>query len=94
MAALQERCHALQQENVQENEKHAELQRLLEAERIAWANDKRTLEDAIVDMSTSEKHSESDRASRENEVREQVERAKVNNYQLTNRSQWCAQRAF
>lgn len=39
-------------------------------------NDKRTLEDTIVDLSTSEKVSESDRTTHENEVKEQ-ERAKV-----------------
>lgn len=40
-------------------------------------NDKRTLEDTIVDLSTSEKVSESDRTTHENEVKEQEERAKV-----------------
>jgi nucleoprotein TPR len=44
---------------------------------MAWTNDKKTLEDTIVDMSTSEKSSENDRTSRENEVRQQEERAKV-----------------
>ena len=57
--------------------KYTELQKTFETERNAWTNDKKTLEDTIVDMSTSEKHSESDRTSREGEVRQQEERAKV-----------------
>lgn len=59
------------------SEKLAEVQRILEGERIAWANDKKTLEETIIDMSTSEKNSESDRASREGDIREQEERARV-----------------
>lgn len=57
--------------------KYNQLQKSFETERIAWMNDKKTLEDTIVDMSTSEKYSENDRTSRENEVRQQEERAKV-----------------
>jgi TPR/MLP1/MLP2-like protein. len=56
---------------------YSEVQRKFEIERNAWTNDKKTLEDTIVDMSTSEKHSESDRTSRESEVRQQEERAKA-----------------
>ncbi|KAK0464253.1 uncharacterized protein EV420DRAFT_1034635 [Desarmillaria tabescens] len=54
-----------------------ELQKTFEIERTAWTNDKKTLEETIIDLSTSEKHSESDRTSREQEVRLQEERAKV-----------------
>lgn len=75
--ALQEKLRATQDELTQLTAKYNDLQKSLEAERIAWANDKRTLEDTIVDMSTSEKSSENDRTSRENEVRQQEERAKV-----------------
>ncbi len=59
------------------NEKHANLQQTLESERISWANDKRLLEGAIVDMTTSERSSESDRASHQQEVRQLEERAKA-----------------
>lgn len=59
------------------NEKHADLQRTLESERISWANDKRLLEGAIVDMTTSERSSESERASHQQEVRQLEERAKA-----------------
>lgn len=46
-------------------------------ERSAWTNDKKTLEDTIVDMSTSERHSEIDRTAHEREVRALEERAVV-----------------
>jgi nucleoprotein TPR len=75
--AVQQRAAALQTELEQARQAYAELQRTFEIERTAWINDKKTLEDAIVDMSTSEKNTESDRALRESEVREQLERAKV-----------------
>lgn len=75
--ALHEKLQAAQGEFAEISTKHNELQKAFEVERIAWANDKKTLEDTIVDMSTSEKHSESDRNSRENEVRLQEERAKT-----------------
>ena len=42
-------------------------------------NDKKTLEETIVDMTTSGKHLERDRSSREHEVRNLEERAKVRN---------------
>ena len=57
--------------------KYNDLQKILEVERTAWANDKIVLEDTIVDLSTSEKHSESDRVVREEEVHLQEQRAKV-----------------
>jgi nucleoprotein TPR len=75
--ALQEKLQAAQDELAQLAAKYNELQKQFDDERTSWTNDKKTLEDTIVDMSTSEKHSESDRASRENEVRQQEERAKV-----------------
>ncbi|CCM06215.1 uncharacterized protein FIBRA_08460 [Fibroporia radiculosa] len=75
--ALQERFQTIQQELEQLSEKNLELRRSLETERIAWTQDRKTLEDTIVDMSASERNSENDRASRESEVRQQVERAKA-----------------
>jgi nucleoprotein TPR len=69
-------------------EKFSELQRTLESERAAWTNDKKTLEDTIVDMSTSEKQSESDRSLRESETRRQENRAKVNHELFLNRGSW------
>ncbi|KAL4250041.1 hypothetical protein ABKN59_004926 [Abortiporus biennis] len=75
--AIEEKLKSTQAELTKLNEKYAELQRTFEAERAAWMSDKKTLEDAIVDITTSEKSSESDRASRESEVRQQEERAKA-----------------
>ena len=53
-----------------------DIQKTFDTERAAWANDKKTLEGTIFDMTTSEKNIESDRASRESAIREQEERAK------------------
>jgi nucleoprotein TPR len=50
---------------------------VFDVERAAWASDKKTLEDTIVDMSTSEKHSEEDKNKWERDLRTQQERAKV-----------------
>ncbi|EGN98500.1 hypothetical protein SERLA73DRAFT_169454 [Serpula lacrymans var. lacrymans S7.3] len=73
--ALQDKVHSVERDLTQSTDKINELQRSLESERAAWANDKKTLEDTIVDISTSERHSDSDRTSRENELRLQEERA-------------------
>lgn len=75
--AFQEKLETAQQGAVQATAKLNELQRTFEVEQTAWTNDKKTLEETIIDLSTSEKHSESDRTSREQEVRLQEERAKV-----------------
>ena len=75
--ALQGRVQTLQRDLAQATEKYTQLQQKFESERVAWANDKKTLEDAIVDISSLEKNSESDRTSRESEIRQQEERARV-----------------
>ena len=71
--ALEEKLQSVRDESKRLNDKCSELQRTL----VAWADDKKTLEDTIVDMSTSEKHSEDDRSLREAESRRQEERATV-----------------
>ena len=76
-SALQAQVQAVQQELAQMTQKHTDLQRTLETERVAWATDRKTLEETIIDMSTSERNSENDRVSRESEVREQEQRARV-----------------
>ncbi|KAL0058021.1 Protein mlp1 [Marasmius tenuissimus] len=75
--ALEQRLKEAQQELSEITNKHGELQKQLETERIAWANDKKTLEDTIVDLGTSEKMTENDRLSRENEIKAQEERRKT-----------------
>lgn len=52
---------------------------MADEEREAWRDDKKTLEDTIVDLTSSEKHIAEDRSSRDSEIREQEERAKVSN---------------
>jgi nucleoprotein TPR len=74
--ALQEKLQSVREEASQSTDKYSELKRTLESERAAWFSDKKTLEDTIVDMSTSERHSESDQ-SLQTEARRQAERATV-----------------
>ncbi|KIK69700.1 hypothetical protein GYMLUDRAFT_519506 [Collybiopsis luxurians FD-317 M1] len=74
---LEERLQTAQSELAELRTKQSEVQKQFEEERVVWANDKKILEDSIVDLTTSEKVSESDRSSRENEVRQQEERAKA-----------------
>ena len=74
---LQERLRSAQTEIAQLSEKHSELQRNVDSERTAWLSDKKTLEGTIFELSTSEKHSESDRSTWESEARQLEERAKV-----------------
>ncbi|KAG6813573.1 hypothetical protein H0H92_009617 [Tricholoma furcatifolium] len=75
--ALKEKLEAAEGELTEFTSKYNDLQKTLETERTAWTTDKKTLEDTIVDLTTSEKHSENDRNSRELEVKQQEERAKA-----------------
>ena len=68
---------AVQEESTQLKNKHDELQKTFDVERTAWTSDKKMLEDTIVDLSTTEKNAETDRSSREDEIRQLEERAKV-----------------
>jgi nucleoprotein TPR len=54
-AAVQECLQLAQEELMQLKGRQDELQKILNAERAAWVSDKRTLEDTIVDLSTSER---------------------------------------
>lgn len=76
--ALQEKLQTAQEELTQFTEKYNDNLKTSEAERAIWAADKKTLEDTIVDLSTSEKHLEIDRTSREQESRQLEDRVKVN----------------
>ncbi|KAG1766147.1 hypothetical protein EDD22DRAFT_978513 [Suillus occidentalis] len=73
--ALQDKLRSVEDDVRRSADKFSELQRTFESERLVWTNDKKTLEDTIVDLSTSEKTSETDRTTRESEVRKQEERA-------------------
>ena len=75
--SLEERISSLQDEMSRLTAKSKETRQTLEKERAAYAEDKRLLEDAIVAITHSEVSSRSDQASREKEIREQMERAKA-----------------
>lgn len=75
--ALEDKYDELKKEHGELQEKVKEMQKTFDTERAAWASDKKTLEGTIFDMTTSEKNIDSDRASRESEVRQQEERAKT-----------------
>ncbi len=75
--SLQERVEQSDNELAEVRARSNESQKRFEAERTSWINDKKTLEDTIVDLSSSEKQTESDRNSREQEMRVLDERVKV-----------------
>ncbi|KAI6151410.1 hypothetical protein EDD17DRAFT_1636802 [Pisolithus thermaeus] len=73
--SLQEKLRSVEDELEQAKAKVIEIQQALEVERTAWVNDKKTLEGTIVELSTSERSSESDRTAHEREIRELEQRA-------------------
>ncbi|KAF9220879.1 hypothetical protein BS17DRAFT_786120 [Gyrodon lividus] len=73
--SLEEKLRSIEQDLQQSTANFNEFQKTLDTERAAWANDKKILEDTIVDISASEKHSENDRTAHEREVRALEERA-------------------
>ena len=68
-----------QEEPAQLKGKQDELQKTFDADRAAWASVK-TLEDTIIDLSTSKQNAETDRSSREDDIRQLEERTKVSIY--------------
>ena len=74
---MQGRLEETNIELLQIRAEHNETMKSFETERTAWINHKKMLEDTIIDMSTLEKHSESDRSSWEQGMRALEERAKV-----------------
>ncbi|KAI0310134.1 TPR/MLP1/MLP2-like protein-domain-containing protein [Amylostereum chailletii] len=75
--ALQDDLKRVEEELAKSKEALTEIQRSFEVEREAWLNDKKTLEDTIVDLTTSEKAIAEDRTSRESAVQQQEERVKA-----------------
>lgn len=61
-------------------EKNSELQQTLESERASFVQDKKTLEETIVEITESQVNAQTDQTSRESEVREQMERVKVSSF--------------
>jgi predicted nucleic acid-binding Zn-ribbon protein len=86
---LQERLQAAQEELSQLRDNHAELKKTSDEKWPAWIADKKMLEDTIVDLSNSEKHAETDRSSRENEIRQLEERANVGLYSFLDSKPQC-----
>ncbi|KAI0770118.1 hypothetical protein C8Q74DRAFT_1333063 [Fomes fomentarius] len=74
---LQEKIRQAEERIAQLTQINTELQRQFDSDRVAWANDKKMLEDTIVDMSTSAQHSQSDRSSWEVDIKQQEDRAKA-----------------
>ena len=62
---------------------NTELQRKFDEDRAAWLDEKKTLEDTIVDLSTSAQSTQTDRSTWELEIHRQEERAKVIRIQPT-----------
>ena len=75
--SYEERSSTLQEDLETLNVKNTELQQTLDRGRAAFAQDKKMLEDTIVDITYAEASSRTEQASRESELREQMERAKV-----------------
>ena len=50
---------------------------MLDKERTAYIQDKKALEDTIVDITNAEANSRNDQAARESDIREQMKRLKV-----------------
>ena len=75
--SLEAKVVSLEDEIKRLTAKSAEQQQLLEQERLSYAQDKKALEDTIVDITNAEASSRTDQATRENDLREQMERMKV-----------------
>lgn len=75
--AIQDKLQTVQEELTKLGETYSSQQQTFEQERKSWTEDKKLLEDTISDMTTSERSIETDRASREGEVRQLEDRAKV-----------------
>ena len=74
---MEDKLSSLQQELEQIKTKYQELQQVFDRERAAWADDRKLLEGTIVDMSTSEKHSEENKNKWEQDLKAQEQRARV-----------------
>lgn len=75
--ALQEKLTHAEARVAELAKTNGDLQRQFDNERTAWTNDKRMLEDTIVDLSTSAQSTQSDRSTWEADIKQQEERAKV-----------------
>lgn len=75
--ALQNTLKNAEQELAQTRASLSETKRTFESAREEWQADKKTLEGAIVDMTTAEKNLAEDRISRESDAQAHEERVRV-----------------
>ncbi len=75
--ALQSNLKNVEQELAQTRTSLTETKRTFESAREEWQADKRTLEDAIVDMTAAEKNLAEDRLSRESDAQTDEKRVRV-----------------
>ncbi|KAF7299642.1 hypothetical protein HMN09_00969600 [Mycena chlorophos] len=88
--SISERLKGTQQDLQQFTAKYNELLQNIEAERKAWKEDKKMLEDTIAEISSSEQNSVDDRTSRENQIRQLEERARALRRPTLDRADDCA----
>ena len=74
---MEQKLVSAREELTQLQAKNAELQKAHEKDRADWLKDKKTLEETVYELSTSEQSTEADRTSREEAIRHQEERAKA-----------------
>jgi nucleoprotein TPR len=79
LQSLQERLRTLETKLADETQKTIEIQQHLESERKAFAADKKTLEETIVDISSSAANTQADEAERASVIKLQEERIAVSN---------------
>jgi nucleoprotein TPR len=80
LQSLQDRLRTIETELENATRKTNEIQQQLESERKTFAVDKKTLEETIVDMSSSAANTQADEAERASIVRLQEERITVSDY--------------
>jgi nucleoprotein TPR len=96
--ALQNTLKNVEQELAQTRSSLAETKSTFESAREEWQVDKKTLEDAIVDMTGAEKNFAEDRLSRESNAQQHEERVRVSKPSVRSFiflliSAWCTQAA-
>ena len=74
---MEQKLASAREELTQLQAKNTELQKAHEKDRADWLKDKKTLEETVYELSTSEQSTEADRTSREEAIRHQEERAKA-----------------
>lgn len=82
LQSLHERLHVVETELATATQKTNEIQQQLESERKTFATDKKTLEETIIDMTSSAANTQVDEAERASAIKLQEERIVVSNCNL------------